>query len=244
MPSWLTVSVTALIEIDLQVLSNGLIIVSCVTAVLLGGNAMAQPQGIYTCVDGKGRKITADRLIVECADRTQQEVTPAGVVKRTVGPTLTDRELAAEEEKAKLQTTVRLRDQEEKRRNKALILRYPNVASHDKERVLVLAQVDELIATAVVRTNELAAQRTVINADFEFYKKDPSKAPAALVRRRDENDRSATEQKRYIANQTLEKQNVNARFDEELAKLRQLWAIANAPLAVAPASGPRTAGKN
>ncbi len=165
-------------------LSNGLVIVSCVTAVLLGGNAIAQ-QGIYTCVDGKGRKITADRLIVECADRTQQEVTPAGVVKRIVGPTLTDRELAAEEEKAKLQTTARLRDQEEKRRDQALILRYPNAASHNKERVLALAQVDQLIATAVVRTNELAAQRTVINADFEFYKKDPSKAPAALVRRRD-----------------------------------------------------------
>lgn len=224
-------------------LSNGLVIVSCVTAVLLGGNAIAQ-QGIYTCVDGKGRKITADRLIVECADRTQQEVTPAGVVKRIVGPTLTDRELAAEEEKAKLQTTARLRDQEEKRRDQALILRYPNAASHNKERVLALAQVDQLIATAVVRTNELAAQRTVINADFEFYKKDPSKAPAALVRRRDENDSNAEEQKHYIANQTLEKQRVNARFDEELVKLRQLWAIANAPLAGTPASSSRAVGRN
>ena len=103
---------------------------------------------------------------------------------------------------------------------------------------------DELIAIAVVRSNELAAQRTAINADFEFYKKDPRKAPAALVRRRDENDSNAEEQKRYIANQTLEKQRVNVRFDEELVKLRQLWAIANAPLAGAPASGPRTAGKN
>ena len=224
-------------------LCNGIFIVGLATATLLCGNAMAQ-QGIYTCTDGKGRKITADRPIVECADRTQQEVTPAGVVKRVLGPTLTERELAAEEEKAKLQAVARLRGQEEKRRNQALILRYPNVASHNKERALALVQVDELIATAVLSVNELMAQRTGINADFEFYKKDPGKAPAALVRRRDENDNSTAEQKRYIANQTLEKQRVNARFDEELAKLGQLWGIANAPLAGIPASGPRAVGKN
>ena len=235
-------SVTALIETDIQVLSTRIVIVALVTSGLLVGNAMAQ--GIYTCVDGKGRKITADRQIVECADRIQQEVSPAGVVKRVLGPTLTDRELAAEEEKAKLQNTARLRDQEEKRRNRALILRYPNIASHEKERALTLAQADELLATAFVRTKELAAQRVDINADFEFYKKDPSKAPAALVRRRDENDSSETEQKRYIAEQTREKQRVNARFDEELVKLKQLWAMANAPLAGAPASSPRAAGKN
>ena len=224
-------------------LFNGVFMVGLATVMLLCGYAMAQ-QNIYTCTDGKGRKITADRPIVECADRIQQEVTPAGVVKRVLGPTLTERELAAEEEKAKLQATARLREQEEKRRNQALTLRYPNVASHNKEQALALAQVDELIATAVLSIKELAVQRTGINADFEFYKKDPGKAPAALVRRRDENDSSTAEQKRYIANQTLERQRVNARFDEELAKLRQLWAIANAPLVGMPASGARAVGKN
>ena len=224
-------------------LFNGVFMVGLATVMLLCGNAMAQ-QNIYTCTDGKGRKITADRPIVECTDRTQQEVTPAGVVKRVLGPTLTERELAAEEEKAKLQATARLREQEEKRRNQALTLRYPNVASHNKEQTLALAQVDELIATAVLSIKELAVQRTGINADFEFYKKDPGKAPAALVRRRDENDSSTAEQKRYIANQTLERQRVNARFDEELTKLRQLWAIANAPLVGMPASGARAVGKN
>ena len=224
-------------------LFNGVFMVGLATVMLLCGNAMAQ-QNIYTCTDGKGRKITADRPIVECADRIQQEVTPAGVVKRVLGPTLTERELAAEEEKAKLQATARLREQEEKRRNQALTLRYPNVASHNKEQALALAQVDELIATAVLSIKELAVQRTGINADFEFYKKDPGKAPAALVRRRDENDSSTAEQKRYIANQTLERQRVNARFDEELTKLRQLWAIANAPLVGIPASGARAVGKN
>ena len=223
-------------------LSNVIVTVSWVTAVLLSGNAMAQ--GIYTCVDGKGRKITSDRQIAECTDRTQHELSPSGTVKRVLGPTLTERERTVQEEKDKLEAAVRIREQEDKRRNRALLLRYPSRASHDKEREMALVQIDELIRPAAVRTQELAAQRVGINADFEFYKKDPSKAPAALVRRRDENDSSVAGQKRYIAEQTMEKQRVNARFDEELVKLQQLWAMANAPVTGVPASSPRTIARN
>jgi hypothetical protein len=224
------------------VLSNVIVTVSWVTAVLLSGNAMAQ--SIFTCVDGKGRKITADRQIAECADRTQQEISPSGTVRRVLGPTLTERERAADEEREKLESAVRIREQEEKRRSRALLLRYPNRASHDKERELALVQIDELIRSAVLRMQELAKQRAGINSDFEFYKKDPSKAAVSLVRRRDENDRSVAEQKRYMAEQNQEKQRVNARFDEELVKLQQLWAPANAPATNASARSPPATAKN
>ena len=223
-------------------LSNVIVTVSWVTAVLLSGNAMAQ--GIYTCGDGKGRKITSDRQIAECTDRTQHELSPSGTVKRVLGPTLTERERTVQEEKDKLEAAVRIREQEDKRRNRALLLRYPSRASHDKEREMALVQIDELIRPAAVRTQELAAQRVGINSDFEFYKKDPGKAPAALVRRRDENDSNVAGQKRYIAEQTMEKQRVNARFDEELVKLQQLWAMANAPVTGVPASSPRPIARN
>ena len=222
--------------------SNVIVTVSWVTAVLLSGDAMAQ--GIFTCIDGKGRRITADRQIAECTDRAQQEISPSGTVKRVLGPTLTERERTAQDDKEKLEAAVRIREQEDKRRSRALLLRYPNRASHDKERELALVQIDELIRSAVAMTQELAAQRVSINSDFEFYKKDPTKAPAALVRRRDENDSNVAAQKRYIAEQTTEKQRVNARFDEELVKLQQLWAIANTPVTAAPANSPRATVKN
>lgn len=219
-----------------------IVTVSWIMAALLPGNAMAQ--GIYSCVDGKGRKITSDRQIAECTDRTQQEISPSGTVKRVLGPTLTERERVVQDEKDKFEAAIRIREQEDKRRNRALLLRYPNRASHDKERELALVQVDELIRSSVLRTQELAVQRASINSDFEFYKKDPSKAPAALVRRRDENDSNVDGQKRYIAEQNMEKQRVNARFDQELAKLQHLWAMANVPVAGAQASSPRATAKN
>ncbi|UUZ72441.1 DUF4124 domain-containing protein [Polaromonas sp. P1(28)-8] len=73
-------------------LTAGLVLATC-----LCGEAAAQ--SIYTCVDAKGRKITADRPIAECMDRTQQELTRSGRLRREVGPSLTAQERAAQEEK-------------------------------------------------------------------------------------------------------------------------------------------------
>ena len=207
--------------------------VTWISLACLATNAAAQ--SIYTCVDGKGRKITADRPIVECIDRTQQELTGTGTVKRQVGPSLTADERAAQEEKDKVAAEVRAREAEEKRRDRALLLRYPTRAVHDQERAMALAQVDEVIKASHKRTLELAEQRKSIQAEFEFYVKDPSKAPPVLKRKLEENDNSSAVQKRFIAEQEQEKKRVNVRFDEELVKLKPLWALAAPPAGVKPA---------
>ncbi|MFC5520263.1 DUF4124 domain-containing protein [Polaromonas jejuensis] len=210
-------------------------------AACLDGQVSAQ--NIYSCVDGKGRTITADRPIIECIDRTQRELTHTGTIRRELGPSLTAQERAAQDEKDKLAAEARAREAEDKRRDRALLLRYPNRAVHDQERSTALSQVDEVIKASSKRTVELAEQRKAINAELEFYVKDPSKAPPALKRRIEENDNSAAVQKRFIADQNLEKQRINQRFDEELVKLRQLWALAGRAPADAPGAS-KTASKN
>jgi len=206
----------------------------CVMAVTLPGTAVAQ--GIYTCVDAKGRRITSDRPNIECLDRTQQEITSSGTVKRVLGPSLTAQERTALEEKERLAAQERSRDAEEKRRNRALLQRYPNRAVHDKERSLALAQVDQVIASAFQRMHDLTAQRKPINLELEFYKNDLTLAPAALRRKIEENDGNMLVQKRFIDDQDVEKRRVNGRFDEELVKLTQLWTMAGVAQSAAPAS--------
>ena len=59
---------------------------------LLGGLfGQACADGIYTCVDAQGRRLTADRPIRECIDREQNELNASGTVKRKIGPSLTAR---------------------------------------------------------------------------------------------------------------------------------------------------------
>ena len=209
----------------LQTLSRvGLTGLACV----LGLWGQAAAQGIYTCVDGKGRKITADRPIAECTDRTQQELSPGGLVKRQIGPSLSAREQAVQDDKDKLAAELRAREAEEKRRDRALALRYPNRAVHDKERATALLQIDEVIKAATKRLTELAEQRKSIASEFEFYAADPSRAPSGLKRQRDDNEASVAVQHRFIADQQQEKQRVNQRFDEELVKLQALWPAPDA----------------
>ena len=186
--------------------------------------AQASAQGIYTCVDSKGRNLTADRPIAECLDREQRELTPGGTVKRKIGPVLTAEERAREEEKARKAAEERNRLAEEKKRERALLARYPDRAAHDKERAAALVVADNAIAAAKQSTSELAAQRKKLAVELEFYKGDMSKAPAQLKRQIEENQQHAEAQERFIANQDIEKKRINARFDQELAKLRQLWA--------------------
>lgn len=209
-----------------------------VMAVVLaaGVGTGASAQGIYTCVDAKGRRITADRPIAECNDRVQRELNKTGTVRREIGPSLTAQELAAQEAKDKLAREAQARELENKRRDRALLLRYPSRAVHDKERATALAQVDEVIKAASKRTSELAEQRKGIDSELEFYAADPGKAPVELKRRIDENNRSVTVQKQFIAEQDQEKKRVNLRFDEELAKLKPLWVMVGAGSASAGAT--------
>lgn len=193
-------------------------------------------QGIYTCVDSKGRRLTSDRPILECIDREQKELSTSGTTRRKIGPSLTADEQAVEDEKARRVQAEQFRINEEKRRDRALLARYANKAVHDKERAIALTQIDDVMATAKLGAVELVEQRKSLDAELEFYKKDPTKIPPRLKRSIEENAQNMATQKRFVDGQVAEKQRINDRFDEELARLKVLWAQLAAPATrVAPA---------
>ncbi len=197
----------------------GLFAGGAVHALEAGGGA-----GIYACTDAKGRRLTADRPISECVDRDQRVLGSTGVELRRVGPMLTDNERAELEAQRRRDQEEQRRQREERQRERALITRYPNQAVHDAERAEALAQIDQVVAVARTRVKELQAQRTKIDAEMEFYRKDPGKAPAALRRQLEENRSSQEDQQRFIQAQEQEKRRIQQRFDAELAQLRTLWA--------------------
>ncbi|MGC4398032.1 DUF4124 domain-containing protein [Hydrogenophaga crocea] len=187
-------------------------------------SGMAAAQSIYTCTDSKGRRITSDRPITDCLDREQQRMGRTGTVRETIPPSYTREERERVEAQRRAEAEKEARLAEEKRRNRALLIRYPSAAVHDKERQEALSQIDEVIAAVNKRELALAAQRKEIDTEFEFYKADPAKAPAWLKRKRDDNEKQMELQKRFLAEQEQEKKRVAQRFDEELAKLQQLWS--------------------
>jgi hypothetical protein len=191
-------------------------------------SAPAASSGIYSCVDARGRTLTSDRPIADCADREQRELSPTGGVRRRIEPTYTARELAEREERERQAQLQASRLIEERRRERALLIRYPNATAHDRERAEALVQIDAVITAARKRLGELAEERKKIDDELEFYAKDVSKAPSSLRRKLDDNGKSVAVQNRFIDDQEDEKKRVNARFDEERGRLKPLWA-GNAP---------------
>jgi Domain of unknown function (DUF4124) len=180
--------------------------------------------GIYSCTDSKGRRITSDRPIVECLDREQLERSGSGVVRRVVPPSYTAEERAHREAQQKAEEAARARVAEDKRRERALLIRYPHQGLHDEARADAVAQVDAVIAAVKKRVEELTQQRKDIDTELEFHQNDINKAPAWLKRKFDDNVQQIAIQNRFLADQVREKQQLNARFDEELVKLRSLWS--------------------
>lgn len=197
-------------------------LVCLITASSLTG--AQEVKGIYTCVDARGRTLTSDRPIAACLDREQKVLNSAGIVKRVVPPSYTAEERAVLDAKRRQEQAEIARVQEEKRRDRALLLRYPNLAMHTKEREDAISQIDEVIAAVRKRGDTLEEQRREIDAELEFYQNDVNKAPAWLKRRVEDNNEQVKIQQRFLIDQAQEKQRINARFDEELLKLRKLWA--------------------
>ncbi|MDB5730759.1 MAG: hypothetical protein JWQ03_654 [Variovorax sp.] len=184
----------------------------------------AQAQAIFTCTDSKGRRITADRPILDCNDRDQFELNPNGGARRRIAPTPTAAERAAEEQQAARQAEERARALDEKKRERALLTRYPDRASHDKERDAALAKADAMKAASQKRTTELLAQRKTLEAEVEFYKANPARTPPKLKHQVDDLHAQLLAQQRFLADQEGEKARVNDRFDQELSRLKLLWA--------------------
>src|SRR3954469_22295393 len=95
--------------------------VACACLLLAAAGAACAQAGIYVCVDGKGRRITADRPIPECSDREQKELRPTGTVLRVVPPTPTAAERAAQEQQEQKAAEERQRVAEQKRLQKLLV---------------------------------------------------------------------------------------------------------------------------
>lgn len=188
--------------------------------------AWAQPApvgSIYTCIDARGQRLTSDRPIVECLDREQRELKKDGTVRRIIGPSMTAQERAAFEERERRLAEERQRQTDDRRAQKALLARYPNQAAHDAERAKALRAQQDVIAAGHRRVAELEEQRRKLGQETEFFK-DPVKRPPKLQRQIEENEQQLAAQQRFIEAQEEEKKRIDAQFDEELARLKQLWA--------------------
>jgi hypothetical protein len=180
------------------------------------------PSGIYTCIDDKGRRITADRPIAECTDREQQVLNRDGSLRTVLPPTLTAEERAQREARDRAAAEARAAQADAVRRDRNLMARYPNEAAHSRAREAALDTVRLAMKATDIRLRQLAAEAVPLRDEAEFY--EGRTLPASLKSAIEANEVAVEAQRSASANQAAELDRINRLYDAELDRLRRLWA--------------------
>jgi hypothetical protein len=180
------------------------------------------PAGIYSCVDDKGRRITADRPIPECAHREQQVLNSDGSVRMVVPPTPTAEERAAREARERAAAEARAAQADAVRRDRNLMMRYPNEAAHLRAREAALDSVRLAMRATEDRIKQLSAESKPLRTEAEFY--EGRSLPPQLKAAIDANEAALEAQRSASVSQAAELDRINRLYDTELERLRRLWA--------------------
>jgi Domain of unknown function (DUF4124) len=210
-----------------------------VHALVLSAVAMslAQAATIYSCVDSQGRRLTSDRPITECLDRSQDLRNNDGSVRARVPPSLTAEERAAAEDEQRHQMAADAARKDAVRHDRNLLTRYPDEAAHRHAREAVLDPLLQALRNADKRLAELERERLALADEAEFYK--GKAVPNKLKTRIDDNRTSTDAQRAAMQTHLAERTRINQRYDDELARLKRLWSGAvPGSLGSAPGTAP------
>ena len=187
-----------------------------------GAPGLAATGGIYSCVDANGKKLTSDRPIAECTNREQRLLNADGSVRKVIPPTLTADERAEAEAAERRAAAERAAQQDAVRRDRNLMIRFPNEPAHQRAREAALDDVRKAVRSSEERLRLLAAERKPLLDEAEFYA--DRTLPAKLKQALDGNEAAVEAQRALVQNQHAEEVRINNLYDVELERLKRLWA--------------------
>ena len=186
-------------------------------------------RGGFSCIVN-GKKIVSDRLIPECNNTEQRELNSDGSLKRIVRPPMTPDE-REEAEKRELDEKIKVAAfNDAVRRDRNLMQRYPDEASHDKARENALDEFRVSEKSSSARIALLLEEKKKLDEEKNFYVNDKIKKtlPLMLKQKIDANEAALEAQRSIAQNAQTELGRINRNFDLERERLRRLWGVARA----------------
>ncbi len=193
------------------------------------------PRYVFQCTTTQGRKLTSDRMIVDCIDREQHVYSQGGALVRVVPPALTAEERAVFDARRERERALRETQAEHHRRDRQLMLRFANEKSHQRARSLALDPVETATRTINKRLELLAEDRVPLDLEAEFYV--GKTLPMKLKRQFDSIEATETGLQAALDTQVEEVARINDMYDIELERLKKLWGGA-APGSLGPLRAP------
>ncbi|MGE0797885.1 MAG: hypothetical protein AB7G13_27005 [Lautropia sp.] len=204
---------------------------TCLTALLIcaAGHVYAQaqiatPPPLYTCQDADGRTISSDRPIAACATRPMRELNSDGSVRRVIPPPMTKEQ---ERQQADAERRRRMEDLDRRARvarDRNLLLTFEDEQALEAIRRRTLAEIDHEIVYATQRIlasdRELKAAQKAVEA---WRAEKPGRVvPFSMQQRVTDAANSILADNALITDRASERERLNARFDADALRLREL----------------------
>ena len=183
---------------------------------------------LYVCTDARGRTLTSDRPPPECADRPVRELRSDGSVRRVIEPPLSAEQRAAREAEAKRQAEEADRQRAQMRRDLALLEAYATTDEIEEARNRALGTRSQLIDRANKRIEEHRRERAKLDKEAEFYV--GRELPDSLKRALENNSALMRSEQRIVDDVRGDMDRVNARFDAENKRWRELISAGATPV--------------
>jgi DNA-binding MarR family transcriptional regulator len=189
-------------------------------AVALAAPAAAQTQ-TYRCIGKDGKKYYSSTIPPQCVGRPVEQLNKQGLVVRRIDPEGDEKARAEKAELLAKKREAEAAHREERRRNQALLATYTSEKDIEDARARALSDNRKAVRDVETRIETARKRRAGYDKELEFYKGD-AKPPAKLADdiRSAEVEIQANEQ--LLAVKKKEVTQINARYDEDKKRYREL----------------------
>jgi hypothetical protein len=215
-----------------------LILLLCAAA--LAGPAAAQK--LYKYTDANGKVVYTDKMPSDSAGKPNEQLNRQGTVTKRNEGAMTPEQLAAKEAERKRKLDEDMAAKEEKRKNMALLNTYSSEQDVSEARERALKANADAVEEARQKLAEVQKRQKELATEAEFFKKKPM--PAQLKQDIQVNEASILSHTELLDKKKKEIEVINAKYDEDLRRYRELVKTGQATAAPVTAAAPKPAAKN
>jgi hypothetical protein len=181
----------------------------------------------YKWVDDKGVVHYTDKVPPEAVNKGNVELNKQGVPIRKTDPALTPEQRRQRELQEEQQRLIARQNEEAARRDRALLSSYTTEAEIELSRRRGLQTIESIIQSALAYSEQLAKRKVQLVAQRESYGDKP--VPLAVERELASIEAESTRQAELIAQKRREVVALEARYDADKKRWRELTAQGEAP---------------
>lgn len=193
----------------------------------LAAPALAQPAATqnftYRCVGADGKKYYSQTIPPQCIGRPVEQLNRSGLVMRRIDPEGDEKAQAEKEAALAKKRQQEVAEREERRRNQALLATYTSEKDIEDARARALADNRKAVLDVESRIDTAKKRRAGYDKELEFYKGN-AKPPAKLTEDIESAEVEIKANQELLDVKKKEVAQINARYDEDKKRFRELTA--------------------